>query len=296
MARGLGKGLEGLFEDNLRTEEEEQGAGILKIVRISSVEPNRSQPRKTFEKEKIDELAQSIRENGVLQPLIVRENGRNRYQIISGERRWRASKLAGLEEVPVIVRDLDEQKVLEVALIENLQREDLNAVEEARGYKNLMENFGLTQEQIAERVSKSRPAVANAMRILALPDEILDMVESGELTSGHARALLALADRVKNREELIRTAKTVAEKKLSVRAVEDMVKKPRKLTRKKPAADDAVYYRKISEQLTRAWGRRITVNPGEEKNGKKEGTVVLEYYSMDDLNDLIEKLTDKKEV
>ena len=296
MARGLGKGLEGLFEDNLRTEEEEQGAGILKIVRISSVEPNRSQPRKTFEKEKIDELAQSSRENGVLQPLIVRENGRNRYQIISGERRWRASKLAGLEEVPVIVRDLDEQKVLEVALIENLQREDLNAVEEACGYKNLMENFGLTQEKIAERVSKSRPAVANAMRILALPDEILDMVESGGLTSGHARALLALADRVKNREELIRTAKTVAEKKLSVRAVEDMVKKPRKLTRKKPATDDAVYYRKISEQLTRAWGRRITVKPGEEKNGKKEGTVVLEYYSMDDLNDLIEKLTDKKEV
>lgn len=291
MARGLGKGLEGLFEDNLTFDGSSSENG-LRTVRISLIEPNKAQPRKAFDKEKIDELSLSIKENGVLQPLIVRELNNGRYQIISGERRWRASRQAGLEEIPVIVKELSDQQVLEIGLIENLQREDLNAVEEARGYRTLMSEFGLTQEQVAEKVSKSRPAVANALRILALPDEVLDLVLSGDLTSGHARALLPLAD-MTGKAEMIRLAKEIAEKGLSVRAVEAMAKTgPVKPTGKK---DDksTLACREITDALTRKWGRKVTVTQ-EKKNGKIVGAVSFEYYGTDDLNNLIEQLTDKE--
>ena len=215
---GLGRGLEDLFAENSIDISVDDGQVI--FVGISEVEPNKGQPRKFFDKEKIAELASSVAEHGLLQPIIVRKNGQ-RYQIISGERRWRASRMAGLKEIPVIVRDIDDRTALEIGLIENLQREDLNAVEEARGYRQLIDEYGLTQEEIAKSVGKSRPAVANAMRILALPQEVLDLVLAGKLSSGHARAMLPLMETMPP-EKLILLAKDVVDKDITVRQIENM--------------------------------------------------------------------------
>ena len=194
MSKGLGRGLEGLFEDNAPLIDKIDEKQLL-FVKISDVEPNRDQPRKAFDKQALEELSASVADRGLLQPIIARKIDGDRYQIVSGERRWRAARMAGLTEVPVIVKDLSDKEALEIGLIENLQRENLNVVEEAKGYKALIDEFSLTQEQVAEKVGKSRPAVANAMRILALPDETLDLVLDGKLSSGHARALLPLAER-----------------------------------------------------------------------------------------------------
>ena len=186
---GLGKGLDALFMDN-----ETVDSGGVVTLRLSQIEPNRDQPRKIFSEEALNELADSIREHGVLQPLLVRPLPGGSYQLVAGERRWRASRMAGLQEVPVVIREMDEEQAMEIALIENLQREDLNAIEEATGYKQLMERYGMTQEQVAKRVGKSRPAIANALRLLNLPQKVMDMVGEGEVSPGHARALLAFDD------------------------------------------------------------------------------------------------------
>lgn len=287
MPRGLGKGLEGLFEDNLI--EEESADREFMRVRISEVEPNRDQPRKIFDKDGIEELSASIAEHGILQPITVRKLPDGRYQIISGERRWRAARMAGVTEIPIIVReDVGDREALELGLIENLQREDLNAVEEARGYKTLSETFSLTQDQIASRVGKSRSAVANAMRILALPEEVLDMILRGELSAGHARALLPLMEKTTG-EELLQTARRIASKGLSVRQTEGL-SGPGTARRKKKRDDSAdIYYREIEEKLSSAWGRKVSVKPeGSGKTGR--GKIIMEYYDFEDLDNLTESM------
>ena len=283
MARGLGKGLEGLFEDNLV--EDIQQSGEFRKVRTSDVEPNREQPRKIFDREAIEELSASIAEHGILQPITTRKLPNGRYQIISGERRWRAARMAGIKEVPIIVKeDVDDRQALELGLIENLQREDLNAVEEARGYKTLAETFGMTQDQIAARVGKSRSAVANAMRILALPQEVLDMVLSGELSSGHARALLPLMDKAESKQAFIDAAKRAAEKGLTVRKLEQMAAEPTPQTRGKNKNETAIYYREAENKLSEALGRKVTIKTDSGKQGK--GKIIIEFYDTQDFNAL----------
>ncbi len=280
---GLGRGLEDLFAENSIDITAEEGQVI--FVGISEVEPNKSQPRKFFDKEKIAELASSIAEHGLLQPIIVRKVG-ERYQIISGERRWRASRMAGQTEIPVIVKEIDDKTALEIGLIENLQREDLNAVEEAKGYKTLIEEYGLTQEEISKRVGKSRPVVANAMRILALPQEILDLVLAGKLTSGHARALLPLMETY-SPEKLLELAKEIVDKDLTVRQIEALSKEKKEPTDKKPKVrKNEIYYAEIEENISKQWGRKATIKP----TGKKGGTITLEYYNEDDFNALLEAM------
>ena len=224
MAKGLGRGLEGLFEDNAPLTDEADGKNLV-FVKISDVEPSRDQPRKSFDRQTLEELASSIADRGLLQPIIVRRADGDRYRIVSGERRWRAARIAGLTEVPVIIKDLSDKEALEIGLIENLQRENLNIVEEAKGYKALIDEFSLTQEQVAEKVGKSRPAIANAMRILALPEETLDLVLEGKLSSGHARALLPLAERAESKKKFSELVKMIIDKGLTVRDVENLAKK-----------------------------------------------------------------------
>lgn len=277
---GLGRGLEDLFAENSIDIASDEGQII--NVPVSDVEPNREQPRKYFDKEKIAELSSSIAEHGLLQPIIVRKNG-DRYTIISGERRWRASRMAGLKEVPVIVKETDDKTALELALIENLQREDLNAVEEAKGYKNLAEEYSLTQEQIAKRVGKSRPAVANAMRILALPDEILDLVLAGKISSGHARALLPLTEKYP-KEKLLLIAKEIVEKDIPVRKIENLSKAPETKGGKKPRKND-IYYAELEDGISRKLGRKAKIVPA-----KKGGIITLEYYDDNDFDTLLAML------
>ena len=290
MAKGLGRGLEGLFEENSITDLDGINEKELIYVKITSIEPNKEQPRKAFDKQKLDELAFSVAEHGILQPIIVKKAGRGRYRIISGERRWRAAKLAGVMEVPVIIRDIDEKTSFEIGLIENLQREDLNIVEEAKGYKTLIDEFSMTQEQVAERVGKSRPVIANSMRILALPDEILDMVLDGQLTSGHARALLPMTEKSGNVSELIKTAKQIVSRGLTVRDVEQMAR-PAKRTLKKVKKDDPkeIYIKEIEDNISREWSRKVKITENRTKKGIK-GQIILEYYGDDDFNELISAL------
>ena len=212
---GLGSGLSSLFEQNAA-----DPAGGVQTVRITEIEQNRSQPRKRFDDESLTELAESIQAHGMLQPIVVRPVGERRYQIVAGERRWRAARVAGLSEIPVIVRELDDTAALEVALVENLIREDLNPIEEALGYRTLADRFSLTQEEIAQRVGKSRPAVANALRLLSLPEEIVDLLKSGALSPGHARALLSLPEK-----EALALSQRVLQEELSVRQTEALAKK-----------------------------------------------------------------------
>ncbi len=277
---GLGRGLEDLFAENSIDIASDEGQII--NVPVSDVEPNREQPRKYFDKEKIAELSSSIAEHGLLQPIIVRKNG-DRYTIISGERRWRASRMAGLKEVPVIVKETDDKTALELALIENLQREDLNAVEEAKGYKILAEEYSLTQEQIAKRVGKSRPAVANAMRILALPDEILDLVLAGKISSGHARALLPLTEKYP-KEKLLLIAKEIVEKDIPVRKIENLSKAPETKGGKKQRKND-IYYAELEDGISRKLGRKAKIVPA-----KKGGIITLEYYDDNDFDTLLAML------
>ncbi|MBQ2720938.1 MAG: ParB/RepB/Spo0J family partition protein [Clostridia bacterium] len=280
---GLGRGLEDLFAENSIDITVEEGQ--VTFVGISEVEPNKSQPRKFFDKEKIAELSTSIAEHGLLQPIIVRKVD-ERYQIISGERRWRASRMAGLTEIPVIVKDIDDKTALEIGLIENLQREDLNAVEEAKGYRTLIDEYGLTQEEIAKRVGKSRPVVANALRILALPQDILDLVLAGKLTSGHARALLPLMETY-SPEKLLQLAKDIIDKDLTVRQIENLSKEKKDKTEKQPKVrKNEIYYAEIEENISKQWGRKAKITP----TGKKGGTITLEYYNDDDFNALLEAL------
>ena len=278
--KGLGKGLGALLGESAMQPSTQQSPLLLPLQKI---EPNRLQPRKSFNEEELASLADSIRQHGVIQPLTVRLLDTGYYQIIAGERRWRAARMAGLREVPVVIIEADDKKAMELALIENLQRADLTPIEEARGYQQLIGEYGLTQEQVADRVSKSRPAVANAMRLLSLPDELLSMVESGKLTAGHARALLSIKD---ERQQLA-VAQKVVNLQLSVRQTEAMCKKLLKAEQKpEPKPVEVDYLAECEKTLTRCLGRGVKI-----VSGKRKGKIELEYYGQEDLQRLSEALT-----
>jgi ParB family chromosome partitioning protein len=280
---GLGRGLDAIFLDNALLESENNGEDKIATLKISLIDPKSDQPRKYFDKEALEQLASSILENGLLQPILVREYGDGRYQIIAGERRFRASKLAGLSEIPAIVLDRDDRKAAEIALIENVQREDLNPLEEALGYKALAEEYDMTQEELSLKVGKSRSAIANTLRLLDLPDEVLTLVASKELSAGHARTLLGLKDR----DEMILLAQMCIENDLSVRALELEVKrlnKPIKVTPPKeiPFVD---YFRELELRVQSQLGRRVKI----EEKGKKK-TITLSYEDNEDLDEIIKLL------
>lgn len=280
---GLGKGLGALLAENA-VEDEAKTVSL----RISDIEPNRSQPRRQFDEQALAELAASIAQHGVLQPLLVRPLTDGTYQLVAGERRWRASRMAGLTEVPVVVRELDDRQTAELALIENLQREDLNPMEEAMGFKTLMDNYGLTQEETAKVVNKSRPAVANALRLLNLPKTVYEMVSSGQLSAGHARALLAF----NSEEEQLETANAVLKNGLSVRDVEKKAKHAQSAKdkgEKAKAFSRTAFYDEVELALTEHLGRRVKVI-----ESKKGGLLQIEFYSQDDLRMLANDLSPEK--
>jgi len=279
MARiAMGKGLDALFNDHIEATTEKEG---FVEIRISEIEPNRDQPRKFFDKEQLISLSESIKQHGVIQPVLVRRGENGFYIIIAGERRWRAAKMAGLTSIPAVVRDYDTRENLEIALIENLQREDLNPIEEAEGYKNLMDTFSLTQEQISERIGKSRSAVANAVRLLSLPDGIVKMVSEGKISGGHARTLLSLENKVNQ----IALAEKVCSESLSVRELEKVVSSMKNDNNKKekniPRENDAEY-REIENKLGSFLGTKVKIIKG----GKK-GKLEIEYYSNEDLEHIL---------
>lgn len=273
---GLGRGLNALLGD---PELPQQGEGSVSLP-ISQVEPGLNQPRKRFDPESLTDLAESIRIHGIIQPLTVRRLASGYYQIIAGERRWRAAKQAGLTEVPAVIIEADDRKVMELGLIENLQREDLNPAEEARGYQVLMEEYGMTQEQVAEEMGKSRPAIANTLRLLSLPEDILKLVEDGTLSAGHARAILGAPTQALQRE----AAKQVVAHGLSVRQTEHLVKVLQKQPAEKKAANDeiALYLGELEKSLSSNLGRKVTIS----HHGKK-GKIQLEYYNPEDLEALL---------
>ena len=274
---GLGRGLNALLGD---PELPAQGEGSMTLP-ISQVEPGLNQPRKRFDQETLDDLAESIRVHGIIQPLTVRRLSTGYYQIIAGERRWRAAKAAGLQEVPAVIIEADDRKVMELGLIENLQREDLNPAEEARGYRTLMEDYGLTQEQVAQQMGKSRPAITNTLRLLALPDEVMTMVEEGALSAGHARAILGAPTPALQRE----AAKKVAEDQLSVRQTEALVRALQKEKKEKVKAegpDLSLYLGELEKDLSGRLGRKVKIA----HKGKK-GRIELEYYNDQDLETLL---------
>lgn len=279
---GLGRGLDALFLDN-SIEEENIVADedrILKL-KISLVDPKRDQPRKYFDKDALEELSASIAENGLLQPILVREYGEGRYQIIAGERRFRASKLAGLTEIPAIVLEKDDRKAAQIALIENIQREDLNPLEEALAYKSLAEEYDMTQEELSLKVGKSRSAIANMLRLLDLPDEILTLVASKELSAGHARTLLG----VKDRDNMILLAQRAVEEDLSVRFLEEEVKKINKPKKIEPEDEEVPivdYYRELELRVQSHLGRKVKIDG----KGRKK-TITLTYEDNEDLDDLL---------
>ena len=283
---GLGKGLDSLIPEGktkpattTKTVEKEVKT-VEQLVKISKIEPNREQPRRNFEEDALLELADSIKQFGVLQPLLVQKKG-DFYEIIAGERRWRAAKLAGIKEVPVIVKDYTKQEIVEIALIENIQRENLNPIEEAMAYKRLLTEFNLKQDEVAERVSKSRTAVTNSMRLLKLDDRVQEMVIEEKLSTGHARALLGIEDL----ELQYQTACKVFDEKMSVRDVEKLVKSmniPKKEI-KKPEVNQAVY-EDMSEKLKQIMGTKVQILP---KNNEK-GKIEIEYYSSDELERIID--------
>lgn len=278
---GLGKGLDALFLDNSTTEKGDT------LLSLNDIEPNREQPRKYFDEEALSELADSIAKHGVIQPLLVRPLSDGGYQLIAGERRWRASRMAGLSEVPVVIREMSDQQAAELALIENLQREDLNPIEEAEGFKLLMEKYNFTQEQAAERVGKSRPAVTNALRLLALPDEILDLVKSGKLSAGHARTILPITDKTL----LTKLVGEIMTKELSVRETERLVKTLSKPTEEKSTkkVKRDPFYDECELSISETMGRKAKINVS--KNNK--GTIELEFFSKEDLEKILMALSNQ---
>ncbi|MBQ2780329.1 MAG: ParB/RepB/Spo0J family partition protein [Clostridia bacterium] len=274
---GLGKGLDALFGENTLDTD-----GNVSTLRLTDIEPNKDQPRKQFDEDALSELSQSIAQHGVLQPLLVRPMTNGTYQLVAGERRWRAARMAGLVQVPVVIREMTEQEAAELALIENLQRQDLNPMEEAVGYQTLMNTYGLTQEETARVVNKSRPAVANALRLLSLPASVTELVASGKLSAGHARTVLAFPSA--QQEEV---AKQAALTGLSVRQLEKMAKAATKLP-KAPTAAIATrdsFYSEVELALAQSLGRRVTVT-AQGKGGK----LTVEFYDNDDLKALANAL------
>ena len=283
--RGLGKSVFDIFDDNII--ETKKGAG--EMIKVSSIEPRRDQPRKTFERESLEQLAESIQKYGVLQPIIVRPNPtvNDSYEIIAGERRWRASKLCGLDEIPAVVLNGDDLKIAQVAIIENIQREDLNAVEEALAYSTLMENFSLTQEQVSKQVGKSRSAIANLLRLLDLPEEVLEMLKNDDISTGHARALLSL----ESEENMVLLAHKIVEKDLSVREVESAVKKINRKGEQTEITDaDAVndtvmtriHLRELERRSMESLGRKVKIT-----NTPKKKIVEIAFDGDDDLETLL---------
>ncbi len=295
VARGLGKGLDSLIpnavgEAKVKKEVKEtttpEKKGPETIVKITMVEPNREQPRKLFDEDALQELADSIKQFGLLQPILVQDR-KDHYEIIAGERRWRAAKLAGLKEVPVIIRNYTEQEIVEISLIENIQREDLNPIEEAQAYKRLLEEFNLKQDEVAERVSKSRAAVTNSIRLLKLSNEVQQMVIDEMISTGHARALLA----IENPEEQYTLAQKIFDEKLSVRDVEKLVKNLHKPAKPKKLDDKALQaiYLDIEEKLKQKLSTKVSVS----SKGNGVGKIEIEFYSHDDLDRLLEMIGNK---
>ncbi len=299
-ARGLGKGLDSLIPNAVgaaKTKNEEvkaegtpaqgngeQEKGKETIVKITMVEPNRKQPRKTFDEDALQELSDSIKQFGVIQPILVQDR-KDHYEIIAGERRWRAAKLAGLKEVPVIIRDYTEREIMEISLIENIQREDLNPIEEALAYKRLLTEFNLKQDEVAERVSKSRAAVTNSIRLLKLTDKVQQMVVEDMLSTGHARALLA----IENPDEQYTVAQKIFDEKLSVREVEKLVKnlhKPEKPKKKPEDKTMEAIYQDIEEKLKQKLSTKVTVT----SKGDGAGKIEIEFYNHEDLDRLLDMM------
>lgn len=275
---GLGRGLEALFNENAT-----EDSGVV-TLRLSEIEPNREQPRTNFDDDALSELADSIAKHGLIQPIIVRTTSMGTYQIVAGERRWRACRMAGLDEVPVVIKDLDDRKYYEIALVENLQREDLNAVEEAQGYKTLIDTYNLTQEQVAESVGKSRSTVTNALRLLNLPADALKSLENGEITAGHARAILS-AESEDMRSQMLIAAKCGA----SVRELENMAKaKPKTETSAKTPKLKNNFYSEVEISLKNELGRKVDIK----SKGKGKGTITVEFYSDDELADFARRLSE----
>ena len=290
--RGLGKGLEiiipvqdGSPREETQTKQENQKKPET-IVKITQVEPNREQPRKNFDEDALQELADSIKQFGLLQPILVQDR-KTYYEIIAGERRWRAAKLAGLKEIPVIIRDYTEQEIVEISLIKNIQREDLNPIEEAQAYKRLLTEFNLKQDEVAERVSKSRTAVTNSMRLLKLCDEVQQMIIDDMLSTGHARALITIEDP----EQQYMIAQKIFDEKLSVRDVEKLVKdlnKPEK--QKKETVEDKsleIIYQDVEEKLKQSLGTKVEIS----SKGNGSGKIEIEFYNHDDLDRIIDLLS-----
>ena len=292
--KGLGKGLDSLIPDNksmksvtsektVESKEDAAAKSGVQVMKINEVEPNRDQPRKNFDEDALLELSDSIKQFGVLQPLLVRKR-KDYYEIIAGERRWRAAKLAGVKEVPVIEKEYTDQEILEIGLIENIQRENLNPIEEAIAYKRLLEEFNLKQDEVAERVSKSRTAVTNSMRLLKLSDKVQQMIIDDMISTGHARALLAIDD-----PELQYTlANKIFDEKLSVRETEKLVKEiknPKKPKEKKPVANSFIY-QDLEEKMKSVFGTKVSIA----SKGKGKGTIEIEYYSDDELEHLFDMM------
>lgn len=290
--KGLGRGLGALMEDNDAAFEEQSRPldGALVRLSLSDIEPNRRQPRKDFDESALAELADSISAHGLLEPIVVRKKENGYYEIIAGERRWRASRMAGLSEVPAIVRTLDDEQAALFALIENLQREDLNAVEEAVGYRDLIDRFGLTQEEAASRVGKSRAGVTNLLRILRLPESVLALVKDGSLSYGHARTLVPLCDKC-GEKEVLAAAQRIAKEGFSVRQTEQFVKHygSAPAVKAEMGAVEKEYFRRLERRIGEAAGRKAAIR--KEKNGS--GKLVLTFSSAEDLETLIQELCGK---
>lgn len=277
---GLGRGLDALFADSVLNENEDR---VVKRVRISEIEPDKNQPRKVFDEEKLNELTESIKKNGVITPLIVRKEENGRYRLIAGERRWRAARRAGLDEVDVYIREIDDATADLFALVENLQRVDLNPLEEANGYKLLMEKYNLTQESVAFEVGKGRSTITNSLRLLTLPDEVYPMLENGTLSAGQARTLLGYDDK----EMIIRIAREAAVKKMSVREMEKALKSYKKSLEKpkKEIFPENCDIKAVEAELSSILGRRVTLT-----GGSKGGVLSIQFYGYDDLNSFIDRL------
>ena len=272
---GLGRGLDALFSMPLEEEEIEQDGDMLKNLKVVEVEPNREQPRKKFDQEALEELADSIKQYGVIQPIVVTQK-EGYYAIVAGERRWRAAKIAGLDEIPAIIRDYDERRNKEISLIENIQREDLNAYEKALGIKTLMEEYNLTQEQVGKIIGKSRSAVANSIRILNLDSRVLEMAKEGKLTEAHCKALMAIA----NPDEQYKMAESIITGNKSVKEVENKVYRKNKLPKKNQKYE--AIYRDIEDTFQGFFGTKVKVNAG-----KRAGKIIIEYSSNNDLERIL---------
>ena len=275
--RVLNKSFESLFDDNNYNENES-----IQNLRLSEIEPNKNQPRKNFDSAALRVLADSIRENGVLQPLLVRPLPTGRYQIVAGERRWRASKMAGLDSVPVMIKELTEIETMQLALIENLQRENLNPLEEAMGYKELMDNFGMTQEELSKVVGKARSSITNSLRLLTLPKMVQELLENGEVSAGHCKALMG----IKSPSMMVELALRAADGELSVRSIEKIVQRGEKKAEKKEEKPKNNFFSEVEISLTQALGTRVVIVPGKKKN-----TLEIEFYDEEQLSEIANKMS-----